>query len=327
MQTYLSSASKYDLYILLGCSPQTPSSNIKLCGKHILKKLHPDKSKSDLSTDLFTIISFAYKILCDPLTKKIYDAYKHKGLKVYFEDVITPETEVTSPVQRKAVLDKLAFIMKNLYKYEHENLIDDDQNVEIALDAQQYLKEIETSESIGKTATNIFNLNSVRLTSITNNTTTENKIYPSTSLISNLSATFKQNKLTLKTIPNYCLAFTPFFGFINKQTFKMNTDKNKLSARSTFITADGDNSYKFTAEPYYSFKGKKAKLKLGLSGNFPIGDVKGYINLPSASFYGNVSTGSTISARYNLTFSTKNFRLMEVKLVQKGKKMHNFVYF
>jgi DnaJ-class molecular chaperone len=52
-----------------------------------LKLFHPDKaSEKEYDNEYFLLINYAYKLLDNPITKKIYDEEGHRGLKIYYNN-------------------------------------------------------------------------------------------------------------------------------------------------------------------------------------------------------------------------------------------------
>ncbi len=57
---------------------------MKRASINLLKLFHPDKaSEKEFDNEYFQLINYAYKILDNPITKKIYDEEGHRGLKIF----------------------------------------------------------------------------------------------------------------------------------------------------------------------------------------------------------------------------------------------------
>ena len=64
-----------DFYRTLGLRRNADAEAIKKAHRDLVKKLHPDKSKSGDTTKRFQDVQRAYEVLSDPEKRKLYDQY------------------------------------------------------------------------------------------------------------------------------------------------------------------------------------------------------------------------------------------------------------
>lgn len=64
-----------DYYNALGLRRDADPDTIKKAHRDLVKKLHPDKSKSGDTTKRFQDVQRAYEVLSDPEKRKLYDQY------------------------------------------------------------------------------------------------------------------------------------------------------------------------------------------------------------------------------------------------------------
>ncbi len=62
-------------------------NKVKRASINLLKLFHPDKaSENNFDNEYFLLINYAYKLLDNPLTKKIYDEEGHRGFKIFYNN-------------------------------------------------------------------------------------------------------------------------------------------------------------------------------------------------------------------------------------------------
>lgn len=135
-----------DLYSLLNVSKRASGDEIKAQFKTLARILHPDKSQNNEESDkLFLKISFAYKVLSNPIQRIIYDEAGMLGIKAYQKEIdeleqfkninnaneskelelqLTEYDELQENI-RDRVLGRIALdeIMTNIRDYENQTVI------------------------------------------------------------------------------------------------------------------------------------------------------------------------------------------------------------
>lgn len=97
MPSEVSQLDETTYYSTLGLLSNASSSEIRKAYMLLAKELHPDKSKSSRSEDLFKVVSHAHSVLMDPIQKLEYDMeLKEAGLFAYVpQRIVRNSTEVT----------------------------------------------------------------------------------------------------------------------------------------------------------------------------------------------------------------------------------------
>ena len=84
-----------DYYAVLGVPRNASAEDIKKSYRKLAIRFHPDKNKNQGAEETFKEISEAYKILCDPASRDVFDRYGEEGIKgnsggfgrrMFFED-------------------------------------------------------------------------------------------------------------------------------------------------------------------------------------------------------------------------------------------------
>ena len=70
---------KFELYNILGLTPNASTNDIKKAYKKMAIKYHPDKNKNPDAEEMFRKINHANEILSNPEKKEIYDNYGDEG--------------------------------------------------------------------------------------------------------------------------------------------------------------------------------------------------------------------------------------------------------
>lgn len=70
-----------DYYAVLGVPLNASAEDIKKSYRKLAIRFHPDKNKNPEAEEKFKEISEAYKILCDPASRAVFDRFGEEGLK------------------------------------------------------------------------------------------------------------------------------------------------------------------------------------------------------------------------------------------------------
>lgn len=86
---------KRDYYDVLGVSRGAPGKAIKSAYRKLARKFHPDVNPDPSAARKFQEATEAYRILCDPKKRRLYDNYGHAGLENPAQwDQPEPQTKV-----------------------------------------------------------------------------------------------------------------------------------------------------------------------------------------------------------------------------------------
>ena len=70
-----------DYYELLGLQRTATTGDVQRAYRKLALKHHPDRNPSDESSTVFSLVSEAFDVLCNPKTKGFYDLYGEEGIK------------------------------------------------------------------------------------------------------------------------------------------------------------------------------------------------------------------------------------------------------
>ena len=70
-----------DYYEILSLQRTATTADVQRAYRKLALKHHPDRSSTDESVTVFSLISEAYDVLCNPKTKGFYDLYGEEGIK------------------------------------------------------------------------------------------------------------------------------------------------------------------------------------------------------------------------------------------------------
>ena len=70
-----------DYYEILSLQRTATTADVQKAYRKLALKHHPDRSANEESIAVFSLISEAYDVLCNPKTKGFYDLYGEEGIK------------------------------------------------------------------------------------------------------------------------------------------------------------------------------------------------------------------------------------------------------
>ena len=70
-----------DYYEILSLQRTATTADVQKAYRKLALKHHPDRSANEESIAVFSLISEAYDVLCNPKTKGFYDIYGEEGIK------------------------------------------------------------------------------------------------------------------------------------------------------------------------------------------------------------------------------------------------------
>lgn len=83
-------ASERDYYALLGVARDASHDAIRASYRTLSREFHPDRRRHAqdvaLAHEQYPILDRAYKVLCDPTTRRVYDLYGEQGVQALEQD-------------------------------------------------------------------------------------------------------------------------------------------------------------------------------------------------------------------------------------------------